>query len=140
MEQPKVYGSIMELPEDYFIIHLLKQRAWLVSSRKLVKYALLNTRQHYRLQYSKRPLGKVLHMLSPLTTIPLYFYYLILLAKDRKLFNIDTIISAWFDLALCRSVITFLQNIRNKREAYIAKTIERAGLMSLLHLELHELS
>jgi len=56
MEQPRVYGSIMELPEDYFIIHLLKQQAWLASSRKLVKYALLNTRQHYRLQYSKKPL------------------------------------------------------------------------------------
>jgi len=140
-EQPKINGMIMELPEDYAIIHFLKQKAWLVSAKKLMKYALLDVQQHYETQYLRKPIGKTLHIFSPLTIPLLYLYYLILLAKSEKLINADTMISVMVDLALYRGIVMFLQRIRSKRKKIVAKIIEERGLLYFLsQLELHELS
>jgi len=136
-EQPKINGMIMELPEDYAIIHFLKQKAWLVSAKKLMKYALLDVQQHYETRYFRKPIGKTLHIFSPLT-IPLH--YLILFAKSKKLINADTMISVMVDPALYRGIVMFLQRIRSKRKKFVAKIIEERGLPYFLQLELHELS
>jgi glycosyltransferase involved in cell wall biosynthesis len=127
-EQPKVRGLVMDLPESYFIIHLLKHRVWISSIRKAVKYAQIVVNQYPQFYEFRSILGKVLNRLSPLTLIPLYFYHLIILVKDKKVKNIDTLIATFFDVTLLQSIIMFLYNIKK-----IRSLLERVGAKSSYH-------
>jgi len=127
-EQPKVRGLVMDLPESYFIIHLLKHRAWISSIRKAGKYAQIVVHQYPQFYEFRSILGKVLNQLSPLTLIPLYFYHLTILIKDKKLKDVDTLIATFFDATLLQSMVMFLYNIKK-----ILSLLERVSAKSSHH-------
>ena len=126
-ELPIIDGSIMDLPEDYYIIHKVN-----FSWKKELLYAYLESLM-YEKYHAKNLFRIAIFHLAPLSTILLYLYFVGKSLYKRDPLNILGIIYAW-NLAIYESILHILMHLRTKKEKLRAKLINKKGLIRLLKL------
>jgi len=129
-ELPIVDGKILELAEEYYILHYPS-----FPKSKLLFYAYLESLEYYR-HNTRSNIRKALWMFTPLSApmIIIYnMYHLVLkpIMKKTSYVNSCTIIRIINTFALYEILVQTLTKFRGRREL-ISKLISEHGLIRLL--------
>ncbi|MEM1831226.1 MAG: glycosyltransferase family 2 protein [Desulfurococcaceae archaeon] len=106
-EQPIVRGDIVQLRDEYLIIHLWQEGLW---SQKQVKYAQIQVQQ-YDQPLVKSVVRKTLYDMGPFCVIPLWFAYVFYPLLGKKPINATTILYS-IRPALYDGLVATLLNIK----------------------------
>jgi glycosyltransferase involved in cell wall biosynthesis len=129
-EIPKVFGSILTLPEDYYILHF-KNKFW---SKKMTQYAYIQSIQYYRYTHPSTIRRILIHFL-PLSSIIYYFYLLSAHSiRGRKPFNVEATLYT-FRNVLYDSLVFTLIKLRDTKYEKIAKLLSEKGLIQIMGLD-----
>jgi len=129
-EMPKIFGEILELPEEYFIIHYGS-----LSTRKIVMYAYLESFEHFT--HPARPIRRALWKLLPFSAPFLVTYRLVhdLAIRKNPYINLGTVIRTIYPNSFYEMLVHTLIRFRGKRGENISKLVSEHGLIKLLNLE-----
>jgi len=129
-ELPKVFGRILELPEEYFIIHY---GSW--SMRKIVTYAYLESLE--RFTHFARPIRRILWNLLPVSASFVVIYRLIhdLAIRKNPHINLGTVVRTIYPDSFYEILVHTLMRFRGRKREKISKLISKYGVIKLLKLE-----
>jgi hypothetical protein len=127
-ELPIVFGNVLELPEEYYILHY---PSW--SKSKLVFYAYLESLEYYR-HATRSKIRKALWKLTPLSAPMIITYNIILnLIMKRNLhINLCTLIRTIDTYSLYEILVHTLTKFRGGKRERISMFISKYGLITLL--------
>jgi glycosyltransferase involved in cell wall biosynthesis len=132
-ELPIVDGKILELAEEYYILHYPS-----FSKSKLLFYAYLESLEFYRYRHNTRSnIRKALWMFTPLSApmiITYNTYHLVLkpIMKKTSYVNSCTIMRIINTFTLYEILVQTLTKFRGRRRELISKLISEHGLIRLL--------
>ncbi|MCY0867630.1 MAG: glycosyltransferase family 2 protein [Desulfurococcus sp.] len=130
-EQPIIHGRIVQLPEEYYIIHLPLEEE--LQRRKLVFYAKLEALEYYKRGGSRRVWRNLLK-LAPFNTPLIYLFYittpLVMGRPINSYMLLDAVKPALYD-----ALTETLMKTRSRRQRKIARLIQEKGLIQLLGLQ-----
>jgi hypothetical protein len=136
-ELPAVYGKILDLPEEYFIVHYGSQGS--LSARKIVFYALLESLEYYQHPFVHSIIKRTLWRFSPLSAPLIILRRLIIdcIIKRNHGLNLCTLTRVVYPYSFYEIAESVLTRFRGKRRTQISKIIQKYGLIKLLE---HEVS
>jgi hypothetical protein len=110
-ELPIVFNNVLELPEEYYILHYL---SWPKS--KLVFYAYLESLEYYQ-HVTRSKIGKALWKLTPLSVpmIAMYNIILLLRMKENPHINLCTLIRTINTYSLYEILVHTLTKFRGRK-------------------------
>lgn len=130
-EQPIIHGRIVQLPEEYYIIHLPLEEE--LQRRKLVFYAKLEALEYYK-RGGIRRVWRNLLKLAPFNTPLIYLFYittpLVMGRPINSYMLLDAVKPALYD-----ALTETLMKTRSRRQRKIARLIQEKGLIQLLGLQ-----
>lgn len=126
-ELPIINGTILDLPENYYIIHEVN-----FSWKKQLLYAHLESLMYEK--YKAKNLFRIaIFHLAPLSCILLYLYFIVRTLYKRYPLNFLGIVHAW-NLVIYDCILHILMHKRTKKKTHRAKLINKKGLIQLLKL------
>jgi glycosyltransferase involved in cell wall biosynthesis len=127
-ELPVVFGKILELPEEYYILHY---PTW--SRSKLMFYAYLEALEYYH-HFSRSIIKKTLWKTLPFSAPLIILYNLIndVLKKQNPCMNLCTVMRTIDTATFYELLVHTLIKFRGKRRERLSKHISRYGLIRLL--------
>jgi len=134
-ELPAVYGKILDLPEEYLIVHYGSQGS--LSARKIVFYALLESLEYYQHPFVHSIIKRTLWGFSPLSAPLIILRRLIIdcIIKRNHGLNLCTLTRAVYPYFFYEIAESILTRFRDKRRTQISKIIQKYGLIKLLERE-----
>jgi glycosyltransferase involved in cell wall biosynthesis len=127
-ELPTIEGSIFDLPERYYIIHI-NNFSW----SKQLFYCRLEALMYYTYT-AKNLLRRGLWHLGPFSVPLLYFYQICRDLYRNKPINSLALFNS-LNLAIYDTFLWIFMHLRTKTETYRAKMVQERGLIQLLKLE-----
>jgi len=134
-ELPKVFGSIFELPEEYYIAHYGPCGG--LSVHKMVFYAYLESIEYYA-HFEHPRIKRSLWRFSPLSAPYIVLYRLLkdVVIKKNPYLNLCTVLRTIYPYSFYEVLVSTLMQFRGKRRTQISKFVQRYGLIKLLEREL----
>jgi hypothetical protein len=127
-ELPIVFGNVLELPEEYYILHY---PSWPKS--KLVFYAYLESLEYYQ-HATRSKIRKALWKLTPLSAPMTVMYHIILMMKRNPHINLCTLIRTIDTYSSYEILMHTLTKFRGGKGS--VNFIYKYGLITLLERKL----
>jgi (heptosyl)LPS beta-1,4-glucosyltransferase len=130
-ELPRVFGEILELPEDYYIIHY-----YFFRRKNIVFYAYLESIEYFQ-HFTRSKIRKALWKFTPISAPFIIAYHLIfdLMIKTNPYINACTIFRTVDLYSFYEILVHTLTKFRGRRRTKISKLISTYGLIKLLEHE-----
>ena len=131
-ELPIVFGNVLELPEEYYILHY---PSWPKS--KLVFYAYLESLEYYQ-HATRSKIRKALWKLTPLSASMTVMYNIILnlMMKRNPHINLCTLIRTIDTYSFYEVLVHTLMKFRGGKRERISMFVQKYGLITLLERKL----
>ncbi|HWQ16867.1 MAG TPA: glycosyltransferase family 2 protein [Sulfolobales archaeon] len=129
-ELPEVKGRVLELPENYYILHFyLRQQNAKERWRKWAKYARIEALQYYRHEgfFVRKPLWT----LAPFSMPLIYLYNIVRASIKKSPINYPALYET-LHLALYETLVHTLKKLRGRRRKLFAAIVQRCGFIDLI--------